>query len=178
MANKEDAKLLVGPAKGKSYTEPNDSQELSESSEEQGLALKRNITLGHAVGIIICSVIGSGIFITPQSVFTYSGSIGASLLLWGFTGFYTSLLSWCYMELATTIPLSGGEYTFAYVMCGEMQGFLIGWINLFVSFPAAAGAIAQTAALYIATSVGLSDSQPLKLLLALLCICMLSQIIF
>ncbi|ELU01972.1 hypothetical protein CAPTEDRAFT_143990 [Capitella teleta] len=115
---------------------------------------KRNVTLLHAVAIIVSCVIGSGIFITPQLVYVNVGSVGGTLVLWSVSGVYVCLLCWCYMELGTLMPSSGGEYVYSYTVLGSWAGFLAWWIGFVVVTPASCGAIAQTAGVYLATAVG------------------------
>ncbi|KAH8032338.1 hypothetical protein HPB51_024115 [Rhipicephalus microplus] len=75
-------------------------------------ALKRQVGLGSAVALIIGSIIGSGIFVTPSSVFRNSGSIGVDLLVWVVCGILSIIGGLCYAELATLLPASGGDYAY------------------------------------------------------------------
>jgi amino acid transporter len=166
MAAAEDTNLVSSSEEKtskKSYTE--EPKTGVEVKEEEG-GLKRHVTLSHAVAIMVGSIIGSGIFITPQMVFVGAGSVGAALLLWVATGAYIFLLAWCYMELGTRMPASGGEYVFNYDICGPMQGFLAFWVSFVIFVPATCGAVGQTAGVYLATAVGLDDNTTLCTLIA------------
>lgn len=58
---------------------------------EEEVKLKREIGLFSASSLIISTMIGSGIFISPMAILQYSGSFGLCLIMWAATGF-TSLL--------------------------------------------------------------------------------------
>ncbi|KAK7075388.1 Y+L amino acid transporter 2, partial [Halocaridina rubra] len=70
----------------------------SESKTEL-VELKREIGLWNGVGILVGSMIGSGIFISPGTVLKYSGSIGMSLIVWVLSGFMSMCGALCYAEL-------------------------------------------------------------------------------
>ncbi|XP_050024873.1 b(0,+)-type amino acid transporter 1-like isoform X3 [Dermacentor andersoni] len=71
------------PTEGKAKEQtPAAPQETSSAARADKAALKRQVGLGSAVALIIGSIIGSGIFVTPSSVFRNSGSIGVDLLVW------------------------------------------------------------------------------------------------
>ncbi|KAI6027038.1 amino acid transporter [Pisolithus marmoratus] len=71
--------------------------------------------LGRHLGVVSCTlliigrIIGTGIFSTPSSILSSTGSFGASLLLWllGFILSFCGLFIW--LEFGTMFPKSGGE---------------------------------------------------------------------
>ena len=158
----EKSDLVTSETKKKSYTEENPG----EKDKNNVPSLQRNVTIVHAVGVIVGSIIGSGIFITPQLIYLDVGSVGAALVMWAITGVYVLLLSWCYMELATQMPASGGEYHYTYNICGPSLGFLVWWMSFAVDQPASSGFVAQTAGLYLATALGMENHPLLCVLIA------------
>ena len=104
--------------------------------------LKKNVTLANGIGLIVGSIIGSGIFISPTSVLTNTGSIGLSLIVWFLCGAISFLGALCYSELGTTIPKSGGEYSYLYDIFGPIPAFLFSWTAVLVIRPAAVAGIA------------------------------------
>lgn len=56
------------------------------SKEASQVKLKAQLTLVNGITIIVGSIIGSGIFVSPTGVQEHVGSVGASLLVWGVGG--------------------------------------------------------------------------------------------
>ena len=148
----------------------NNTQEKKHDSLK-GIKLKKNIGIVHATGTIVGTVIGSGIFISPTNVTANIGSVGGSLVIWAATGLYVFMQAWCYAELATIMPVAGGDYAYNYIILGPCMGFVVGWVHLVLKTPATVGAVAQAAGLYIAQAAGLADNTLLKTLIAILLIC-------
>lgn len=48
--------------------------------------LKRELNLLSACNLIISSIIGTGIFVSPSSILAYTGSVGLSLVIWIISG--------------------------------------------------------------------------------------------
>ena len=59
-----------------------DSADTDSKKTDEGLKLKRSISLFSGITIIVGSIIGSGIFVSPTGVLVGTGSVGLSLLLW------------------------------------------------------------------------------------------------
>ena len=88
----------------------NDGKKSSVDSEgEGGVQLQRSLGLGSGISIIVGTIIGSGIWVTPGFIMTYSESVGVYLLQWALAGILSALGAMCYIELACVVPLSGGE---------------------------------------------------------------------
>jgi len=97
--------------------------------------VERHVTLFQGVNLIIGLMIGSGIFASPGPVLQYSGSIGASLLIWLLAGLLALTGALCYAELGTMIPASGGEHPYLALAYGKLISFLFSWTAILVQKP-------------------------------------------
>ncbi|KAL4234943.1 b(0 +)-type amino acid transporter 1 [Mactra antiquata] len=104
--------------------------------------MKKNVGLLSGTALIVGTMIGSGIFISPKGVLEGTGSVGFSLVIWGACGVLAMLGALSYAELGTSVPQSGGEH--AYLMftfgngkyrIGTVLAFLYDWIGLFILRP-------------------------------------------
>ncbi|CAH1268341.1 SLC7A5 [Branchiostoma lanceolatum] len=113
-----------------------------------GVRMKRQLTLSNAVAVTVSVIIGSGIFLSPKGVLQATGSVGLSLIVWSLSGILATLGALCYVELGTTIPKSGGTYTYLYEIFGPWVGFMKMWQTLIISGPAGTAVLAITIANY------------------------------
>ncbi len=88
--------------------------------------LKRTLTLTSLIALGIGGIIGAGIFVlTGHAAAEYAGpAIALSFVL---SGFACALAGLCYAELASTVPVAGSAYTYAYATMGEFIAWMIGW---------------------------------------------------
>ncbi|NXW83258.1 LAT2 protein, partial [Alopecoenas beccarii] len=117
--------------------------------EEGGVALKKEIGLLSACGVIVGNIIGSGIFVSPRGVLEQTGSVGLSLLVWGGAGVVTAGGALCYAELGLAVPRPGGDYAYVMEAFGGLVGFLRLWLLVLVIFPTTLAVIALTFASYL-----------------------------
>ncbi|XP_005322704.2 b(0,+)-type amino acid transporter 1 [Ictidomys tridecemlineatus] len=110
-------------------------------SGAQGLLLRREMGLWSAVSLVAGCMIGSGIFMSPQGVLVYTGSPGASLVIWALCGLLVMLGALCYAELSALVPESGGEYVYILRTFGSLPAFLDVYIFVLVGRPASMAAI-------------------------------------
>ncbi len=89
------------------------------------------------VGVII----GTGIFVlTGQAAGTLAGP--AIALSFVAAGIACALAALCYAEFASTVPVAGSAYTFAYASIGELVAWIIGW-DLILEFALGAATVAS-----------------------------------
>ncbi|CAH8527571.1 unnamed protein product [Schistosoma turkestanicum] len=138
--------------------------------------LKKTIGLASSITIIVGSVIGSGIFVSPTGIIENVHSIGASLIIWVACGIFSMLGAYCYAELGTMIHRSGGDYIYIYEAFGPLLGFLRLWSEVVVARPASVAIMAITFGKYIAQPIFPDCNQPEIAIrfLAAICILLLS----
>ena len=90
------------------------------------MPLKRSLTAIHVVGLGIGAIIGAGIFVlTGHAAAANAGpAITLSFLLGAVVCGCAGL---CYAEMASTVPVAGSAYTYAYATLGELVAWIIGW---------------------------------------------------
>uniref|UniRef100_A0A3Q4GWJ8 Zmp:0000001267 n=1 Tax=Neolamprologus brichardi TaxID=32507 RepID=A0A3Q4GWJ8_NEOBR len=117
----------------------------------QKLKLKRELGMLGAVSLIVGTAVGSGIFMTPQTVISSIGSPGASLVIWASCGLLAILASFCYAELGTVIKESGGEYIYIVRTSGPALAFMFIFSSVLLVRPAGIAGIGLSFATYVVT---------------------------
>ena len=91
---KERFLAIPRPAKGNgsqhgcSENEPKERSNSNPSvqTEDKGVKLKKSVDLFSGIALIVGTMIGSGIFVSPTGLLERTGSIQYSLLVWGLCG--------------------------------------------------------------------------------------------
>ncbi|KAI5102575.1 b(0,+)-type amino acid transporter 1-like isoform X1 [Silurus meridionalis] len=104
-------------------------------STSRKLQLKSEVGLMGGVSLIAGVMIGSGIFMSPQTVLLNIGSPGASLVIWACCGLLSMLASLSYAELGTVIRESGGEYIYIIRTSGKLMAFIFAFTSVLVVRP-------------------------------------------
>ena len=134
---------------------------LDANGQIKKLTLKKAITPLSGIGFVVGNLIGSGIFITPSHILSYTGSFGLSLMCWLIGGVVALAGALCYFELGLLVRKTGGEYAIlleAYSfrkknrwveMLGSLVSFLYTWTSVFVLRGASGSIITLTCARYV-----------------------------
>nr|CAH7716376.1 unnamed protein product [Callosobruchus chinensis] len=144
----------------------------------EGVKLQRKITLWNGVALIVGTIIGSGIFVSPTGVYAATRSVGLSVVVWCASGLFSTLGALCYAELGTSITRSGGDYAYITMAFGPLAGFLVLWVFLLIIRPTTQAIVAITFAEYAAKPFFPECKPPENAirLLAAVCICVLTAV--
>lgn len=143
------------------------------NTKDGKVVLERKITLMNGVALIVGTIIGSGIFVSPNGVFETTNSVGMSIIVWILSGLLSTLGALCYAELGTSVTRSGGDYAYIYVAFGPLAAFLRLWMAILIIRPTTQAIVAITFAQYAAKPF-FPDCDPPKetiRLLAAVCLC-------
>jgi len=120
--------------------------------------LRRTLSLSDLVFIVVGTVIGSGIFLTPGSVVRSAGSGGVALAAWTVGGVLSLLGALTFAELGAAKPESGGLYTYLRDAFGPLVAFLYGWTMFLVIGSGSLATLAAAFPRYLAALVPLSPA--------------------
>ena len=127
--------MATSTRRGPLATKPTD--QLVEAAE--GTQLRRAVGALDLTAFGIGAIIGTGIFVIIGEAIGDSGpAIVLSFVFAGVTCVFSAL---AYAELASTIPVSGSAYTYAYATMGELVAWIIGW-DLILEYGVSVAAVA------------------------------------
>ena len=105
--------------------------------------LQKSLGIAAALSTVVGMVIGGGVFFKPQAVYTLTGAApGLGILAWIIAGIMTITAGLTAAEVSAAIPKTGGMMVYIEEIYGKKLGFLTGWMQTVLFFPATAAAIA------------------------------------
>ncbi|WPC41419.1 APC family permease [Clostridium sp. JS66] len=120
--------------------------------------LKKEIGLVPALAIVIGMVIGSGVFFKPKAVFTATGAPGLGMTAWILGGIISIAGGLTAAEVSAAIPKTGGMVAYLEETYGDLWGYLLGWAQTVIYFPANIAALAIIFSTQVLSLLGLNDS--------------------
>src|ERR1041385_7867285 len=113
------------------------------------IELRRDLGLWSAAAIVVGTVIGSGIFIVPQTMVKLVGSPRMVFVVWVVGGLLSLAGALSYSELAAAMPEAGGEYVYLSEGYGPFWGFVYSWTQLLVAKSGSIATLASGFYLYL-----------------------------
>ncbi|WP_143463605.1 APC family permease [Levilactobacillus enshiensis] len=98
--------------------------------------LRREIGTFTALATVMGTVIGGGVFFKTASVVAANHSANMTLAAWILGGLLTICAGLTSAELAAAIPRTGGAMRYLEYAYGKPVGFLMGWAQMLVYYPA------------------------------------------
>ena len=90
-----------------------------------GHSMRKDLGVRDLTSFGIAAIIGAGIFSTIGNAAAAGGP--AVSLLFVFSAIACGFSALCYAQFASSIPISGSAYTYAYASFGELVAWIIGW---------------------------------------------------
>ena len=127
--------------------------------------IKRTISPATATALVVANMIGAGIFTTSGIMAARLPGPAWILLCWLLGGVIALCGALSYAELATRMPVEGGEYVYLKKLYHPSLGFLTGWTSFFVGFSVPIAASAMAFSEYIFEGLQIQGLSPTELML-------------
>ncbi|XP_054272775.1 b(0,+)-type amino acid transporter 1-like [Macrosteles quadrilineatus] len=136
-----------------------DQLEGTDTTPDDALHLQRRVGLLSGVALIVGTMIGSGIFVSPSGLLIRTGSVGMSFVIWIACGVLSLLGALAYAELGTMNTSCGAEYAYFMDAFGPLPAFLFSWVSTLVLKPSQMAIICLSFAKY-AVEAFVSECEP------------------
>jgi APA family basic amino acid/polyamine antiporter len=121
--------------------------------------LQRGFGLSTATYVVIASMVGTGILVSPGYMMASLQNYPVIFGLWALGGLLAICGALCVAELAAALPRAGGEYVYLREAYGPMPAFLSGWTSFFLGFSAPLAVAGYIAATYLLSPFGLDANE-------------------
>ena len=123
-------------------------------------SLDRGLKLFAAISIVICTVIGTGIFLKARVMTCNVETPAMVLLVWVAAAVASLAGALTYAELGAMMPEAGGEYVFIREAYGPRWAFTYGWTQFSICYSASQAAKAAAFAVFLNVILGSSLEKP------------------
>lgn len=99
--------------------------------------MKKNLGFTTATSLVVGCVIGAGVFFKPYAIYQATGGApGLGILAWIIGGVISIFAALTFSEVAILIPKTGGMIAYLSDVYDERLGFLAGWMQVIIFYPA------------------------------------------
>ncbi len=144
--------------------------EQGEKNAERG-ELPRILTLRDATMLVVSSVIGVGIFLTPGGVARLLPSPWWFAAAWLTGGVLALAGALANAELGATFPNAGGNYVYLRAAYHPMAGFLVGWLSFFAIFAGTVATLALGFMISLSSFIDIDPRSDAAVAIAIVLIC-------
>ena len=131
---------------------------------ESNSGLRKNLGVFAAMALVVGCVIGAGVFFKPYAIYQATGGApGMGMLAWILGGLFSILGALTFAEVAVMIPKTGGMVAYLTDVFGEKAGFLAGWMQTVIFYPAFLAGYGVTVGEQIAQFVGPQFQLPIAI---------------
>jgi APA family basic amino acid/polyamine antiporter len=121
--------------------------------------LQRGFGLSTSTYVVIASMVGTGILVSPGYMMASLQNYPVIFGLWALGGLLAICGALCVAELAAALPRAGGEYVYLREAYGPMPAFLSGWTSFFLGFSAPLAVAGYISATYLLSPFGLAETE-------------------
>lgn len=130
--------------------------------DQQGM--KKNIGVTTAISLVVGCVIGAGVFFKPYAIYQATGGApGMGMLAWIIGGIASIFAALTFAEVAVLIPKTGGMVTYLGDVFNEKVGFLAGWMQTVIFYPAFLAGYGVKVGTELGEYVGMQYVQPIAM---------------
>ncbi len=130
--------------------------------------LKKQLGVWSAMAIVVGCVIGAGVFFKPQAIYQATGGEpGMGIISWIIGGLTSIFAALTFAEVAILKPKSGGMVTYLSETYGEKTGYLSGWMQVVIFYPAFLAGYGVKVGEVLSEYVGKQWQLPISLLVIL-----------
>src|SRR3984885_15802311 len=153
---------------------PTTQEDPSPSPASSKTELLRELALRDGISIVVGCVIGSGIFLVPNSIAKQLPAFSYVALLWIAGGLLTLCGALALGELGAAFPQAGGLYVYLQEAYGKPVAFLYGWGLLTLIHSGTIATLAVALGIYVSQIADLTSAQ--DKLASVLCIVALAAL--
>ena len=109
--------------------------------------MKKELGFFSATAVVVGCVVGSGVFFKPTAMYTATGGApGLAIVAWVVTSLMCLCAAMTFAEIAILMPETGGMPVYLKRVFGDKVGYLCGWMQTVVFYPAMAAALSVAVA--------------------------------